>query len=55
MAEPNDPIHAAQARWETHTLRPALEKTPERDAPFVTTSSAPVERLYTPQDLAGRD
>ena len=54
MAETN-PVREAQARWEAQVLRPALERMPERDAPFVTTSSAPVERLYTPLDLAEND
>ena len=34
------------------TLWPALQKAPERDDAFMTTSSAPIERLYTPLDLA---
>jgi methylmalonyl-CoA mutase, N-terminal domain len=28
---------------------------PERRGPFVTTSGVPIERVYTPEDLAGRD
>ena len=35
-------------------LRPALEQTPERDAAFET-SIGPVERLYTPLDVADTD
>jgi methylmalonyl-CoA mutase N-terminal domain/subunit len=52
MFEPNDAIQAAQDRWEQQTLWPALERAPERDVRFMTTSSEPVERLYTPLDLA---
>ena len=42
-------------RWEATTLRGALKKHAERGERFVTTSSAPVERLYTPLDLRGYD
>src|SRR5262245_28775142 len=52
MFEPQTTIQEAQERWEQLTLFPALEKSPERSTPFVTTSSAPVQRLYTPLDLA---
>lgn len=37
--------------WEQQCLWPALRRTPERSGPFMTTSSSPVERLYTPLDL----
>ena len=40
-------------RWEASTLRNALESLPERRKEFVTTSSRPVRRLYTPLDLDG--
>jgi methylmalonyl-CoA mutase N-terminal domain/subunit len=46
---------AAELRWEERTLRPALEKSPERQKAFTTLSGVPVERLYTPADLAGFD
>ncbi len=55
MFESNDQIQQAQEQWEQQTLWPALSKAPERDVAFVTTSSAPIERLYTPLDLAGND
>jgi methylmalonyl-CoA mutase, N-terminal domain len=55
MFETKDQIEAAQEQWEQQTLWPALERTPERDMRFMTTSSAPVERLYTPLDLAEND
>jgi methylmalonyl-CoA mutase, N-terminal domain len=54
MFEPEQPIRAAHAVWEQQTLWPALQKAPERDDAFMTTSSAPIERLYTPLDLAER-
>ena len=76
MAEIRDKLRASQTvreshpsteelRWESETLLPALEKSPERPigkasginldkqgkAQFTTVSGAPVERLYTPDDL----
>jgi methylmalonyl-CoA mutase N-terminal domain/subunit len=38
--------------WEKNTLRPTLEKSPERLAEFTTISGHPVRRLYTKADLA---
>jgi methylmalonyl-CoA mutase N-terminal domain/subunit len=48
-------ISAAELRWEEQTLKPALEKSSERQKTFTTLSGVPVERLYTPADLAGFD
>jgi methylmalonyl-CoA mutase N-terminal domain/subunit len=42
-------------RWERHILEPALKKAPERAVPFTTISGRPIERLYTPDDVAGLD
>ncbi len=47
-------LEEAKQRWEDEVLQPTLAKTPERDTAFAT-SSQPVERLYTPLDLAGID
>ena len=47
-------IEEAQARWERQTLRPALERAPER-ARFLTSWDTPVPRLSTAQDVAGLD
>jgi methylmalonyl-CoA mutase N-terminal domain/subunit len=44
-------LTAAHEQWEQQCLWPALRWAPERSGPFMTTSSAPVERLYTPLDL----
>ncbi len=44
----------AQARWERETVRPAVERTPER-ARLATSWGAPVPRLLTPADLEGFD
>ena len=38
--------------WEERTLRPALEKNPERDVRFTTVSDFPIQRLGTPEDIA---
>ena len=42
-------------RWEETTLKDALKHQPESRTRFVTTSSAPVDRLYTPLDLRNWD
>jgi methylmalonyl-CoA mutase N-terminal domain/subunit len=42
-------------RWEKETLNPSLNRFPERRDTFITTSSEPINRLYTPADLAGCD
>ncbi len=46
---------AAERRWEAKVLKPALEKSPEREQEFTTISGVPIERLYTPADLVGFD
>ena len=45
-------VSAAEREWEEKTLRPALEKTPERAWNFTTVSGYPIGRLYTQADLA---
>ena len=47
-------LEDAQARWERETLRPALERTPER-AGLETSGGTPARRLATPADLGGFD
>ncbi|MCB0257401.1 MAG: methylmalonyl-CoA mutase, partial [Anaerolineae bacterium] len=42
-------------RWTDTTLKKTLDRFPERRDQFVTVSSASVERLYTPADLADND
>ena len=42
-------------RWEETTVRNTLDRHPERMEKFITTSSAPVDRLYTPLDMADVD
>jgi methylmalonyl-CoA mutase N-terminal domain/subunit len=46
---------AAERAWEEKTLKPTLEKSPERAHEFTTTSGFPIQRLYTEADLAGWD
>ena len=43
---------ARENDWEQKTLRPALEKSPEREQEFTTVSGYPIRRLYTPADLS---
>ncbi len=48
-------LRAQQERWERETLDPTLQQFPERRETFITTSSDPVERLYTPLDVPQLD
>jgi methylmalonyl-CoA mutase N-terminal domain/subunit len=54
---PEDPrrIEAGRRAWEEQTVRPALGRSPERRALFADSGAAPIERLYTPADIAGLD
>jgi len=45
----------SRERWEREVAQPALEKAPERAASFTTVSGRPINRVYTPEDLAGFD
>src|SRR5450432_4707634 len=42
---------AQEKSWEENTLKPTLEKSPERRAEFTTISGHPIRRLYTEADL----
>ena len=42
-------------QWEKDCLQPVLNELPERQEGFITTSSEPVNRLYTPLDVADMD
>jgi methylmalonyl-CoA mutase N-terminal domain/subunit len=42
-------------KWEDTSLKKALSQLPERAAEFITTSSEPINRLYTPLDVADQD
>ncbi len=56
MADPDETreLEARVRKWESTTLKDALRALPERRNEFVTTSSRPVRRLYTPLDLADK-
>src|SRR5512140_1514558 len=45
----------ARDQWEETTLQRTLARMLERQEQFVTTSSEPIERLYTPLDLPDFD
>jgi len=45
----------AERSWEEKTLKPVLEKSPERATEFTTTSGFPIRRLYTEADLPNWD
>ncbi|MFQ5833237.1 MAG: methylmalonyl-CoA mutase [Candidatus Thorarchaeota archaeon] len=55
----NDPelseIRAAMGRWESSTLSRHAEANPERRDEFISVSSRPVRRIYTPLDVPGFD
>ncbi|MFX1576542.1 MAG: methylmalonyl-CoA mutase [Promethearchaeota archaeon] len=44
-------IKKALRHWETNVLKPYTKTNPEQTDDFVTTSSKPIKRLYTPDDL----
>ncbi len=50
-----DELKQAVEHWEDTTLRKALSSLPERSDEFITTSSEPINRLYTPLDVADND
>ncbi len=51
LAELNDSL----TLWEQNNLKQALSALPERRDQFLTTSSEPINRLYTPADVADLD
>jgi methylmalonyl-CoA mutase, N-terminal domain len=48
-------IAESQDKWEETTLQKTLARFPERKEKFVTTSSEPIKRLYTPVDVPELD
>ncbi len=48
-------IRTAKTKWERETLQPVMDRYPERRDEFITTSSRPIRRLYTPADIATFD
>src|SRR5437016_10133131 len=55
MEPTQDAQSAKRKEWEEKTLKPALEKTPERRPEFRTGSGIAVKRLYTPEDVSQLD
>jgi methylmalonyl-CoA mutase, N-terminal domain len=50
-----DELSDSLKQWEETSLKKALKSLPERADEFITTSSEPINRLYTPLDLADAD
>ena len=50
-----DELKDSLEKWEETDLQKTLASMPERRADFITTSSEPVNRLYTPLDVADLD
>ncbi len=48
-------LQQAYAQWENSTLGDSIARLPERRKVFLTTSSEPIARIYTPLDLTGHD
>lgn len=48
-------LREALEKWQATTLKDSLARQPERRDKFITTSSEPVNRLYTPLDIADLD
>ena len=46
-----DELHHNKGQWEQQTLKPTLNHFPERREAFITTSSEPIQRIYTPLDV----
>jgi methylmalonyl-CoA mutase N-terminal domain/subunit len=51
----SESLRHEQAEWEDGALGRSLDRSPERQQEFVTTSGQPINRLYTPLDVAGLD
>ncbi|HZM21543.1 MAG TPA: methylmalonyl-CoA mutase family protein, partial [Anaerolineales bacterium] len=50
-----DELKDSLKKWEETSLQKALYSLPERAEEFITTSSEPINRLYTPLDIADSD
>jgi methylmalonyl-CoA mutase N-terminal domain/subunit len=48
-------IKAGKEKWEEGPVKKTLSRAPERKATFTSISNIPVERLYTPLDIASLD
>ena len=50
-----DELRREQEKWEETTLHQSTSRLPERKESFITESSEPINRLYTPLDVADLD
>ncbi len=50
-----DRLREAQQQWTRDTLEPTVQRHPERRAAFTTISGRPVQRVYSPLDVAEQD
>ena len=50
-----DELSDSLKKWQETSLQKALKSLPERADQFITTSSEPIDRLYTPLDVADSD
>ena len=50
-----DELKDSLEQWDKTSLQKTLAKLPERREKFITTSSEPIDRLYTPMDVADMD
>jgi len=48
-------LRRAKEKWEETTLQQSMAQFPERREEFITTSSEPIQRLYSPLDVADLD
>ena len=53
--EKMEQLHKVMEKWNETSLQRTLVRMPERQDEFITTSSEPVERLYTALDVADMD
>ena len=50
-----DELNDSFKKWEDTSLQKALKSLPERSEEFITTSSEPINRIYTPLDVSDMD
>lgn len=55
VTKEKEPVSQMKRDWEKTTLKKTLEQSPERRDRFITTSSRPIARLYTPIDISDLD
>jgi len=48
-------LRHAMETWEQEKLKETIDRVPERREEFITTSSEPINRLYTPLDIEDID